>query len=275
MTTIAPDHIPLAFFTLGILVALALSGLWRVGRFLFDIRVIRNRARQIELSRPSDDKNASEAWERVSACRKRLRFNPNPNPEWIAPLIIEIPRLVREIAAIYYPNHPDPVQAPRLSEFARAIQYMATEIAQLLQTKRMGRMIDLSAGQTLRAWKTGNRVWKDPVIQKARGLLEPVLKIGKPIWQVVSYNSPITWVSITASNAAVRTIQPSIVNIIARRAIDLYSGKLSDIPAQEKAFTEPPVSANDAQNTAPGGKRLSLFGSLKHRFSGKFRRRGS
>ena len=261
-----PEFLPLAYFASGILATLVVIGLWHLVRFIIDIQLTRARARQIEISRPHDDGKASEAWERVAACRSRLRFNPNPNPEWVAPLIDEIPRLVLEIAVIYYPNHPEPIQAPRLSEFARAVQFVATDVAELLQFRRMGRLIDLSAGQTVRALKTGHRVWKNPKLQKARGLLQPLFKVGKPLWQVARYNSPITWVSLTASNAAVRTIHPSIINIVARRAIDLYSGKLNESPVDDATSSEPAsLGEETGVTTLKANRPMNVLRSLKKR----------
>lgn len=227
MTWPAPEHVPLVSFLAGAFATFLGMCAWRLVRLAIDIRVTRERARKIELASPHDAL-AKTAWDRVSACRKRLRFNPSPNPEWVGPLVKEVPVLVREIAVVYYPDHPDPIQAPRLSEFARAVQFVATDIAEVLQSRRMGRLIDISAGKTVQAVRTGHRVWKHPRLKLARGIFQPAYKVGKPLWQIIRFKSPITWISIAASNAAVRTIQPAIINIIARRAIDLYSGKLAE-----------------------------------------------
>jgi hypothetical protein len=35
------------------------------------------------------------------------------------------------------------------------------------------------------------------------------------------------WASIAVSNVAARTLQPAVIDIIAKRAIDLYSGRLA------------------------------------------------
>jgi hypothetical protein len=34
------------------------------------------------------------------------------------------------------------------------------------------------------------------------------------------------WASVAVSNVAARTLQPAVIDIIAKRAIDLYSGRL-------------------------------------------------
>lgn len=49
----------------------------------------------------------------------------------------------------------------------------------------------------------------------------------RPLWQVLRYRSLWMWMSFAASNVAVRTLQPMIVDMIARRAIELYSGRLT------------------------------------------------
>jgi hypothetical protein len=48
-----------------------------------------------------------------------------------------------------------------------------------------------------------------------------------PVWQVARWKSPVMWVSLAASNVAVRTLQPAVIDIIARRAMELYSGRLA------------------------------------------------
>ena len=47
-----------------------------------------------------------------------------------------------------------------------------------------------------------------------------------PVWQVVRYKSPVVWAGVAVSNIAARTLQPAVIDIIAKRAIDLYSGRL-------------------------------------------------
>jgi hypothetical protein len=260
----------LVSFAAGALCMFLAAALWHAARFYIDLRVTRARVRQIENSLPRDEL-ASQAWKRVSACRRRLRYNPNPNPEWIAPLIEEIPRLVREIAAIYYPEHPEPAQAPRVSEFARAVQFIATDIAELLQSRRMGRLIDVSAGRSVRAFKTSQRVWTDPRVRRARAWIDPIYKVGKPIWQMLSYNSPFTWISMGASNAAVRTIHPAIVTIVARRAIDLYSGRLSERSGREAATIADALSrmGRAPEPETPPGRLARSVRALRRRLGMK------
>jgi hypothetical protein len=47
-----------------------------------------------------------------------------------------------------------------------------------------------------------------------------------PVWQAWRYNSPLTWAGVAVSNVAARTLQPIIIDIIAHRAMDLYSGRV-------------------------------------------------
>jgi hypothetical protein len=51
--------------------------------------------------------------------------------------------------------------------------------------------------------------------------------------QVLRINSPITWASVAVSNAAARTLQPAVVQIVGHRAIQLYSGELRRRGAKE------------------------------------------
>ena len=205
-------------FLVGVVSGLGLVGLW-LGIQLRATRVAANTL----LSPPFDNPQDQAANERVKSCKRRLRWQKNPNPEWIAPLVEEMPKLVREIAEIYYPDAEDPIRAPGLSHFARAIHFAAMDIADFLQTSRAGRLIDLSATTALNTVERGRKITKNKLVKK----LYSLYKIVRPVWQVISYRSPWMWGGLTISNAAVRTLQPAVINIVARRAIELYSGKLT------------------------------------------------
>ena len=69
-----------------------------------------------------------------------------------------------------------------------------------------------------------------------------IYKKLRPAMQVLRYNSPITWASIAVSNAAARTLQPAVINIVGHRAIQLYSGELRRRADDE---LEPPNVAID------------------------------
>ena len=48
-----------------------------------------------------------------------------------------------------------------------------------------------------------------------------------PVMQTVRYKSPLMWASLAVSNVAVRSLQPAVIDLIARRAIELYSGRMA------------------------------------------------
>ena len=57
-------------------------------------------------------------------------------------------------------------------------------------------------------------------------ICSPIYRTVRPVVQALRYNSPLTWVGLATSNAAARVLQPSIIGIIGKRAIQLYSGAL-------------------------------------------------
>lgn len=182
----------------------------------------------------TDDPRDLAAYDRVKACKNRLRWHIDPNPHWIAPLIDEVPRLVREIAAIYYPHAADPLRAPGLSHFMRAIHLTAMDIADFLQTQRLGRLVDVSAETAWKGWEVGHRLATHERVKQAHvwyKKLQPWYRRVRPVWQVLRFNSPWMWMSLAASNITIRTLQPAIIDIVARRAIELYSGQLATRPS--------------------------------------------
>ena len=209
---------PMFGFLVGVVSGLGLVGLW-LGIQLRATRVAANTL----LSLSFDNLQDQAANERVKSCKRRLRWQKNPNPEWIAPLVEEIPKLVREIAEIYYPDAEDPIRAPGLSHFARAIHITAMEIADFLQTSRIGGLIDVSATTALNTVKGGQKIVKNEFVKRLYSFYKQV----RPVLQGIRYNSPWMWAGLAISNAAVRTLQPAIINIVARRAIELYSGRLT------------------------------------------------
>ena len=213
---------PMSGFLVGVVSGLGLVGLWRGIRLLTALRATRVAADTI-LGPPYDNPQGRAAYERVKSCKRRLRWQKNPNPEWIAPLIEEIPKLVQEIAEIYYPDAVDPIRAPGLSQFARAIHLTAMDIADFLQTSRTGRLIDVSATTALKTVERGRKFANNKLVKKLYSFYKKV----RPGWQAIRYNSPLMWASLAASNMAVRTLQPAVINIVARHTIELYSGRLT------------------------------------------------
>ena len=130
--------------------------------------------------------------------------------------------LIKDIAKVYYPESTDPLLAPGLSQFARAVQLIAQDIADFLEYTWFGRRLDLS-GKTVRSFTStaqklrGNK-W-------LRGAFKVFDKLG-PAWQAFKYKSPIMWGKLLARNAGIRFLQPKIIDIVARRSIELYSGEL-------------------------------------------------
>ena len=123
---------------------------------------------------------------------------------------------------MYYPDAADPVREPGVAEFMRAVQLTASDIADFLQTKRVGRLVDVSADTAWRTWELGHRVAAD---QRLKALNRWYKKI-RPVWQAARYRSPIMWTGLAVRNVAIRAVQPAVVSIVAHRAVQLYSGQL-------------------------------------------------
>ncbi len=223
-------------FLLGVAFCLGVAVIGKCIRLLLDIRATRAATAAL-LGEPSSDPQLIEAREKVDACKKRLRFQKNPNPEWIAPLVDEIPKLIKEIASIYYPQASDPVRAPGLSQFARAIHLTTLDLSNFLQTRRIGRLVDVSANTALKTFQIGQGIVEHKHIKKLKWgytILQPIYKKVRPVWQVVKYKSPFMWFGLIATNVAIRTLQPAVVDMVASRAIELYSGQL--LPEADHSF---------------------------------------
>jgi len=209
----------------GFVFGLAAVFLWHGVRFLADLRHTRRAtAADIFFDNPGERDQAALA--AVEACKNRLRWHRDPNPEWLTPLVREIPLLIREVAAIYHPEAPNPLLGPDLSQFSLAIQLASTDITEFLQTRTIGRLVDVSAHTAMRTWAKGRDVMQTNTVQALNKWYRRVL----PFWQVLRFKSPLVWAGMAISNVAARTLQPAIVDIVARRAIELYSGRISMVP---------------------------------------------
>jgi hypothetical protein len=133
-----------AVFSLGLLCGLVCARGWLLLRDYLRLRRARAAAEVFHHALLDDPRDLA-AHARVQACKQRLRWQPTLNPNWLDPLIDETPALVREIATFYYPDAEDPVRAPGLSHFIRAIHLTAANLADFLQTHRLGRLADVSA----------------------------------------------------------------------------------------------------------------------------------
>ncbi|MFT4549477.1 MAG: hypothetical protein ACI8XO_001465 [Verrucomicrobiales bacterium] len=219
-------------YGMGFATATLLWVCWRALQLYLDLRITRlDTERAVEMAAGSEVH--ARAWSSVAGCSKRLRFRKELNPKWVAPLIEELPKMIREIATIYHPDEPEPLQAPKLSEFSRAVELTAGDISNFLQQRRAGRLVDLSAGSAWRTWEKTRDIAAHPKVRKAHKIGTAVYEKIRPVVQLLRYKSPLTWASIAVSNAAARTLQPAVVNIVGHRAIQLYSGELRRRDEQE------------------------------------------
>ncbi|MCE9518817.1 MAG: hypothetical protein K8R87_04545 [Verrucomicrobia bacterium] len=209
-------------FIAGLVCGLGTVLIWQGLRFAADLKATKHAtAAELFLDAPGErDRMALVA---IDDCKKRLRWSKDPNPEWLTPLIDEVPRLVREIAMIYHPESPKPMLAPGLSHFTRSIQLAASDVTEFLQTRTVGRLVDVSAHTALRTWEKGREIVQHETMQKFGRWYRKIL----PVWQVLRFKSPLVWASMAVSNVAARTLQPAIIDIISRRAVELYSGRIS------------------------------------------------
>lgn len=208
-------------FLAGLLTGASVIFVWKVFRLLADAKNARATAEDALQELQGTVKDAA-AQKVVSESKNRLRWQRSLNPEWIQPLIDEVPRLVREIAAVYYPTEREPLLSPGLSQFTCAVHLAALDLANFLQTRSIGRLVDVSANTALEAWKKGREVVESEQFQYAAKWYKRLL----PVFQTVRYKSPVMWATLAVSNVAVRALQPAIIDLIARRAIELYSGRL-------------------------------------------------
>ena len=121
----------------------------------------------------------------------------------------------------------------------RAIHLAAMDLADFLRTRAVGRLVDVSASTALRTWEMTHKIAQHDTVQS----MGRVYKWMLPVWQVLRFKSPVVWASMAVSNIAARTLQPAVVDIIAKRAIDLYSGRL---------VAGAPAPAMRAMNAADG-----------------------
>jgi len=205
-------------FLAGFIVGVATWLIWAGLRFAADLKAAREAvAHYHEGGNNPKDMAANKV---VEDCKNRLRWQKRLNPEWLPPLVEEVPKLVREIAAVYHPQHPDPLLAPGLGQFSRAVHLTALDVADFLQTRSIGRLVDVSASTALKTWEMTHKIATHETMQSMGKWYKRLL----PVWQVVKFKSPVTWASVAVSNVAARTLQPAIIDIIAKRAIDLYGG---------------------------------------------------
>jgi len=209
------------WFLLGVLTAWLIWLIWALVEAAWAAQAATRKAASLTADEPQSEAER-QAWEKVKEFKNRLRLQPKINPQWIKPVRAESVQLVREIAEIFYPDSSDPLLEPGLSEFMRAIELTANDIAIFLQNNRIGKLLDMSAGTMRRTYSAGRKILKD----KRFSFLSKYYGKIRPAAQALRYKSPVTWASLIGRNVAVRTIQPIMIGFVGQRAIQLYSGKL-------------------------------------------------
>ena len=219
-------------FILGVASIIGLLLIWKVVRYLYHWRQASKYSASLYDVPVGDDKYES-AIEITKEYKKRLRFQKGINPKWVEPLVVEVPALIKDIAKVYYPDSSDPVMAPGMSQFARAVQLIAGDISNFLEDTWIGRRIDVS-GNTARQITAGVNKWRQNKLLK--GFFK-IYEKARPGWQAIKYKSPFMWGGLLGKNATVRYLQPKIIDIVARRSIELYSGQLSNVRDEPPPFS--------------------------------------
>jgi len=212
---------PVIWYVIGVLSAIVIYLAWNWLRFIIANRSLRSEEEPLTFKTTSPSEQQKQALKLIKACQKRLFLQPKVNPDWIEPLKIELPRLVEEIARTYYPKANNPLLAPGISEFARAIELFANDIASFLQDTVPGRLIDTSAHTVKRTYEVTKSIVKDKRLKETLKWYKRV----RPIIQIAKINSPVMWVFLLTKNF-VRIGQVTVVGLAGKRAIELYSGNL-------------------------------------------------
>ena len=213
---------PVIWYVIGVLSAIVIYLAWNWLRLIIVNRSLRSGEDPVTFDTTSPSEQQKQALRQIKACQKRLFLQPKVNPDWIEPLKTELPQLVEEIAKTYYPRAKNPVLAPGISEFARAIELFADDIASFLQETIPGRLIDTSAHTVQRTYEVTKGIVKDKRLKETLKWYKRV----HPIIQVVKINSPIMWVSLLTKNVVGRIGQVTIIGLAGKRSIELYSGNL-------------------------------------------------
>jgi len=213
---------PVLWFAIGVLTSVLFYIILKTIRvFWASYSVVKDTNEELKESEMSGSLD-QQSLDYITDCKARLLLQTKINPDWVAPLLSEIPKLVQDIARTYYPNSKDPISAPDLSEFSYAIKLVSSDIADFLQSKP-GRILNVSASTAHRTYRVARHLAGD----KRLKLINRWYKRLRPIVQTLRYNSPIMWTVLIGRNVAVRTLHRTIINTIGMRAIQLYSGRLT------------------------------------------------
>jgi len=215
---------PICWFLTGILSAVVAYIIWLRVRVSLESRSTLQNVEDLpepELTDPLEH----EAQEHIKACQKRLLMQAKLNPDWLQPLRDELPPLVQKIAKTFYPEAKNPLLEPGISEFVRATQLTAEDIATFLQTNLCGRVVDVSVNTAQRTYNA---------VKRLKYLKQTVkwYKRVRPLVQILKYKSVFMWTSLLGRNVAVRTLHSRIATIVGKRAIELYSGRLAKQAAE-------------------------------------------
>jgi len=221
---------PIIWYVIGILSAIAVYLTWNWVRLIIANRSLRAGEDTVTFKTTSPSEQQRQALKQIKACQKRLFLQAKVNPDWIEPLKTELPRLIEEIATTYYPKAENPVLAPGISEFARAIELFANDIASFLQETIPGRLIDTSAHTVRRTYEVTKNIVRDKRLKETLKWYKRV----RPIIQVVRINSPIMWVSLFTKNLVGRIGQVTIIGLAGKWSIELYSGNLRQQKTEQR-----------------------------------------
>jgi len=155
---------PIYSFILGLLTFALIAILVRFIRFWIDIFITKRKANKL-LYHKYDDEEYLKCIEIVKKYKKSLIFQLESDPDWVKPMKENIPNLVKDIAVEYYPNHPDPLFAPGISQFNHTIGLIVMDIAKYLQNNRTGRLFDRSLYNYKRYYKYYKKI-KEKILRK-------------------------------------------------------------------------------------------------------------
>ena len=216
---------PIIWFLLGSASIIVILVMWKWVLFIIENRLINlddEKPDVIETQSLTEIEKDEKAKDIIKGCQKRLWLQKKVNPDWVEPLKVELPLLVEEIAKVYYPQHEHPILAPGIGEFSRAIEMAACDIASFLQETIPGRMINVSAHTVVKGREKIKRIFESKYFKETRKWY----KRTRPLIQIIKYKSPYMWAAIMFKNSVMRGSQVTIVGVVGRRSIDLYSGKM-------------------------------------------------